>query len=471
MKGSRFVAVAAAVVCLGASLWAGWVWHARSETTYEAHTRLVLQDDDSAADDAQQDDEPAPLSAEEIVLSPEVLATAATLLRERGIPLAGASAFSSVTDYLVDRTCAVRETRGKHDEIRITCSTHDANEALQILTAIIDGCLAEARGSSNDSGDSAGGEWGAERQKIVAAIERQDRDVAGLAERLKDTKEAAGGASGDDPASLEARLVQARRERANADERLDAARLDVEQKLPVEVIAARLPEPARSKLIERLNVARLKDELHRQQVLLDDSSHVYGRNHPRMAEIRKRIATIEQQLSAMNATTAVEIASDDQPGPSMVLGALELELTDKEADEQELETRLAALQARLSGQQELEAQLGLAREELASLHGTHDRLRQKIDAARREEAGNLPVVAEPPTLSGASNVAELGLHMAASCGAGLVVFFFMYRKIGTPQNAANCAAPRVPASTVRRERFFSQEEEQLVRLKMLSVRG
>jgi hypothetical protein len=65
----------------------------------------------------------------------------------------------------------------------------------------------------------------------------------------------------------------------------------------VEVIATRLPEPARSKIIERLNMARVNDELHRQRVLLEDSSRVYGRNHPRMAEIRKRIATLEQPLA------------------------------------------------------------------------------------------------------------------------------------------------------------------------------
>lgn len=470
MKRSRFVTLAAAVVCLAGALSAGWLWHSRSETMYEARARLVLQGDDSAADDAQQDDEPESLSAEEIVLSPEVLATAATLLRERGIPLAAASAFSSITDYLVDRTCAVRETRGKRDEVQITCLTHDANESLQILSAIIDGCLAEARGSSNDSSDAARGGSGAEQQRITAAIERQDHEVAVLTERLKAAKEAAGGPGGDDRTALEARLMQARRERSSADKHLDAARQDVEKKLPAEVVAARLPEPARSKILERLNVARLKDELHRQRVLLEDSSHVYGRNHPRMAEIREKIATLEQQLSAVAAAT-VATGSDDQNGPSMVLGALELELADREADEQELETRLAALQAHLTGQRELETQIGQAREELASLHGTHDRLRQKIDAARREEADQLPTISEPPTLSGASNLVELGLHMAVSCGAGLVVFLFLYRQIRAREKAATRAAPRAPASTVRRERFFSQEEEQLVRLKMLSVRG
>jgi hypothetical protein len=411
------------------------------------------------------------------VLSPEVLSAAAALLNERGVALALDSPFDSETDYLIGKIAVERASRGEPDEVQITCTASDADETLQMLTALVDAYLATAKNALPASDGVASEELEIERRQLAGAIQRQERAIVTQAEQLQMMKEADDDAAGagDDPQALEAALNEVRGLVQEAQKRLDEARRDLERKLPAEVVAARLAEsPARTKILDRLNLARLTDDLHQQEALRLKWSSVYGRNHPQMIEIQGKIEQLKQQVAGLPVESQAVAAAVAASTPlSLVLTALESELAQRTTAENEIEMRLAARLDRLNAQQELEMKLGEARQELAFLHGEHDRLRYRADGARHTLDSRLPSVIEPPTLSPDPIAPQAGLQMAVSCVAGMALYLLLLWQIRTRLTSPpeQRPAPKTPAPAARRQRFRSQEEQQLARLKMLSAHG
>jgi hypothetical protein len=183
------------------------------------------------------------------------------------------------------------------------------------------------------------------------------------------------------------------------------------------------------------------------------------------------------------------------------LSELESHLADARATEAEIDRRTIARNERIGARQELEAALGDARQELAFLHGEHDRVRRQIDSARREQMSLAPSVIEPPSLSPEAIAPRAGLPMAASCVAGMAVYLLLLRQIrprflahdvpaeppagsrpftrisvqGTARPLALAPPlvqiPELPIPTAPGDRNRSQDEERMARLKMLSTRG
>jgi hypothetical protein len=176
-------------------------------------------------------------------------------------------------------------------------------------------------------------------------------------------------------------------------------------------------------------------------------------------------------------------------------------LVDARTTEAEIDRRTIARNERFGARQELEAALGDARQELAFLHGEHDRVRRQIDSTRHEQNSFVPAVIEPPSLSPDPVKPRAGLQMAVSCVAGMALYLLLLRQIRSRILApAERAEPRITSPpfarapvqgtapalalapplvqipdlavpTPRRERNRSQDEERLARLKMLSSRG
>jgi uncharacterized protein involved in exopolysaccharide biosynthesis len=192
-----------------------------------------------------------------------------------------------------------------------------------------------------------------------------------------------------------------------------------------------------------------------------------------MAELRQHIESLEQQIGLLSAGERAQPA-DGVPvsGASIVLAALEAESADFKRAEQDLETRLAAAHQGLQEQQELETRMNESRQELEFLHAEHGRLWKLIDGARRNQPNALATLVAPPALSPVPIVPQARLQMALACASGmsfllLVIWQFRVRSPGT----AATAAPRtIKAAAVRRERFRSHEEAQLMRLKLQSAR-
>jgi hypothetical protein len=182
------------------------------------------------------------------------------------------------------------------------------------------------------------------------------------------------------------------------------------------------------------------------------------------------------------------------------LNELESQLSDARVVEAEIDRRTIARSERFGARQELEMALGDARQELAFLHGEHDRVRRQIDSVRHERTNVAPSVIEPPGLSPEPIAPRAGLPMAASCVAGMAVYLLLLRQlrprfvadrvpaeppigsrpfIRTPvQGTARPLAlapplvqiPGLPTPTPHGDRNRSQDEERLARLKMLSSR-
>lgn len=486
----RLLALTSVALCLSVSISAGWLWKTLAGKKFEASARLALvsapvaalEDDKPAANEAGAEaaiiDEAAPID-EARVLSPEVLSAAAVLIADRNVPLALASPFDSVTDYLLERTRVGRAQRGGPDDIRITCSATSADEALQMLSAIVDAYLDAATTVRPARADLTKDELQAvamqtECEQLAAAIEQHQQTIAELAARLEAAQAAPAGTLGPDPITLEAELVQARRASGDAAACLAAAQYDIEKKMPAEFVAARIVDlPARTRVLERLSQAKIKDDLDQQEALRQKWSAIYGRNHPRMAEIRQHIESLEQQVALFSVGEQGQPAGElPASGAAIVLAALQAETTGLKSAEQELETRLASAQQRLQQQQELETKLSESRQELEFLHGEHGLLWKQIDGARREQASRLATLIEPPALAADPIAPQAGLPMAVACvsGMALCLLVLWQFRTGTLESAATADAPAGNELQSPRKRFRSHEEEQLMRLKLQSAR-
>src|SRR5262245_45999557 len=258
MKHKWLIPAAAAILCLCLSTSAGWLWHALSQTTYEAAACLALAGDPFAgAAVPGGNSQPENPAEENAVLAPAVLAKAVDLLRERGVHLSLESPFDSEADYLLGRLRVEPADRGMIDEIRVRCTAPEAEEALQIVQAIVDAWQAAAPPAAADpSADDAAA---VERRQLARAIERQERAIAVLVEQLGKANESPRRAAGpgDDPLELDAALDEARRAVCDAEGRLEDARRDLARKMPAETVAARLPDgPVRARILQRLSPGR-----------------------------------------------------------------------------------------------------------------------------------------------------------------------------------------------------------------------
>src|SRR5262249_15358248 len=147
---------------------------------------------------------------EESVLSLEVLAAAADLLRDRGVPLASESPFDSETDILLARIRIEPAASGDDDELRLVSTGQHAEETLQVLQALVDAFVA-SRMAAVSPANVPTGDWERERRQLVLAIERQERMITERVAQLRASGEVSGNdAQGsDDAALLESDLAEA----------------------------------------------------------------------------------------------------------------------------------------------------------------------------------------------------------------------------------------------------------------------
>jgi uncharacterized protein involved in exopolysaccharide biosynthesis len=477
MMKRSFAALSAALLCLALSLSAGWLWQTMSDARYEASARLLVVEEELAGASSVDDEER--ISADEAeILSPEVVSAAAVLLQERGVPLPLPSPFDPIADYLVQHTRVSRPEQARPGEICICCTAFDSAEALQMAQAIVDAYLAVRRSEPTDDAefiaDAAQAELQGEHEQLTQAIERQKQAIDEMIERLEATRSDATGPEADDPAALELELGRVRQAHRDAARRLADARRDVDNQLPAENVAARITDlPTRAQVLDRLNLSKVRDELNRLVARRQKWSAMYGRNHPRMVEIRERIEALEEQLASYSLDEPDQAGRLANSSPAaIVLAAFENESSQLQEVEQRLVAHLDGVQERVHNQEELDVQLGEARQELAFLNGEYDRTQKQLTAARHEHPELQHTVLMSPALSREGLGPRAGLPMALSCVAGMALYLVLLWQIRAKWLAAepiDSTGSRRPAPA-RRERFRSREEEQLMRLK-LAARG
>jgi hypothetical protein len=470
-----FTAVLAALLCLGLSLSAGWLWQTMSDSNYEASARLLCLHRQPAAnaESDETDAETIEELAEAEILTPDVLSAAAALLSERSVPLSLPSPFDPVADYLVEHTRVSCPERAQPGEICIRCTATNSTEAVQLVQAIVDAYVASRRNepleNSELSNDDSKTELQQEHAQLAEAVERQKQAIEELEQACDAVQPADSDSAVDDPTEVESALRRVRKARRAAISRLVKARQDFENKLPAETIAARISDvPARSQVLEQLSYTKNRDELQKLDARRQNWESVYGRNHPRMVEVREKIAKLKEQLADSNLEHPgqTEFLADASP-EAIVLTALETESEKLLTAVQQLVVQLDGIQERQKSEQELEAKLVDARQELEFLNNEYDRTRAELTALRHEQADLQQTVLAAPTLDRQPLRRRAGLPVAVSCATGMALYLLILWQIRRKW----LCSERVKSvddqqSDPRRERFHSQEEERLMRLRL-----
>ena len=466
-----FFALLAALLCLGASLSAGWLWQTMQEGDYEARAQLLIIRDEPT--DSSSDDEKV---GESDILAPEILTAAADLLQERGVELSGDSIDRSITECLIERTRIRRVERAQPGEIAIDCTAPLADEATALAQAILDAYLASLRLDSQTDEAVAEAELAdlhVEREQLLLAVARQKQQIGKLTRQIEAAAiDAAGDAS--DAEGLETKLSRIRQAHHDSAVRLAEARRDIDNKLSAETIAARIPDTAtRANVLHKINRFKLHEELGRHEGEWKKWSRVYGRKHPRMVEIRRKIDELQEQLAdAAPQDVENREESENNPPGAIVLAAFETEAAHFDDAEKQLISNIGVIKEQLEDRQELEAQQIAARKELEFLEG--ELTRNARDAAMHEPVHTdiREVLITPPKIMREPMGSKTSLPMAVACVVGMGLYLLVLSQIRARLNASEPkleSAPSKPAAG-KRERFRSREEEQLTQLKMAARR-
>jgi hypothetical protein len=466
-----FLALFAGVICLALAVSAGWLWQSHSDSECEAVASILILREGS------DDTVPLPREIHEAdVLAPEVLNFAVERLQELGyLPVAEASG-GSPTEQIIARTQVCPAVRGNRGETEIHFTASDAAEALAVTQALLDAFLESLNleSSSSESGSEAElEELQVEREKLQEAINRQKRNLANLNRQLESLP-AELDESAVDSAALESELARIRREHRDAALRLAEARRDIDHRLAAESVASRIPDAtSRSRVLARVEQLKIQSEFRRWEQQQQKWSKVYGRNHPRMVELREKMEALQKQLSDLGSTGDDVAASEPSSPSAIVLAAFESESSGLDEAEKQLASRLGQRQAALDERHELESLILAGQKELEFLEGEIVRNSQDAANLNRPESDIREVIVTPPVVEREALGSGFGLPMAVSCFTGGLVYLVILSRIRSRSAARRVAEESAPphrADTLR-DRFPTPEEERQLRLRLSARRG
>lgn len=397
---------------------AGFLWHSGFEPEYVAYARISVPTSIVTAVAGPQGS--LTPTIEEVILSPENMTAAADLVRLRGIILSTVSPLDSDVEELIRRVDAGHDQQHDHAEVRVSFQTPDADQAIPVLSAVLDACLA-ALDHANPRGDeTAATSREAELNDLTDELATRQDALADLEQRARrfDASQLDATLLADRIRSLESSLAKARDERIAAEDRL----ADIHQQLgagfTAEQIAEKLPGSLHSGTHEQVVTTRAKEELRQQQESLDKASTIYGRNHPRLIQIRNEVDRLKQQAGIVHADASSESAP--RSPSSVLLQSQEALLNQASISEQELETQLERAVSDRKSRIELDEQLALARDEIGPLRGRYDELKRQTDAADRAAESGKATICEPPALAPEAIVPSLTGYLAWGGFVGLI---------------------------------------------------
>lgn len=407
-----------AAAAVPVAMLAGCLWHSGFEPEYVAYARISVPASIVAAVAGPQG-AVAP-TIEEVILSPENMTAAADLVRSRGIILSTVSPLDSDVEELIRRVDAGHEQLHDHSEVRVSFQTPDAEQALPVLAAVLDACLAALDHATPRVDETAAASRNAELSDLTDELATRQDALAELEQRARrlDASQLDASLLEDRMQSLESSLAKSRDERVAAEDRL----ADIHQQLGVgftaEQIAEKLPGGPHTGTHDQVVTTRAREELRQQQEALDHAATVYGRNHPRLIQIRNEVDRLKQQAGVVQAGAT----SDGAPlSPSAVLlQSQEALLNQANISEQELESQLERAVADRKARIELDEQLAVARDEITPLLDRREDLQRQIDAADRAADSRKATICEPPALAPEAIAPALTGYLAWSGFVGVV---------------------------------------------------
>lgn len=451
----------------------GW-WFADREALFVAHARISVPDTIAEGSGPRM----VP-TIEEALLSPEALAAAADRMRRDGTPLPLASPLDSEIEHLINHLDAVRERHGDHDEFELTYLTPEPATAVVILTAVVESGLKALREMAPHAEDPAAEGRERERERVAQSLEKKRQAASSLDERIAeaDRSDSRGDLTAEGMRLLTSALDAARVRRAETEDHLADARARFRSGASAAQVIAGLPEGTLGNSARELAGAdETRGLLRRKTAALKELSRVYGRNHPRIVELRSDIDELRRRLAtilvspskplnplAENGIAPADVLEADLPAVATVL----LEILDEQqlqasALEQDLDRRLSAAVAAAERRKGLETQRETAKYELGLLQEEHDRLAREVTEARREADLHRANIVEPPALSPDPIVPSPAANLLWAGMAGLVASTLCWRKHRDTVRVAQ-AAPPAPAVEERSRK----KPDNLARLRRL----
>ena len=415
-----------AVAAVPFSLLSGYLWHSGFEPEYVAYGRISIPA--AVAGTAIGPHGSLAPTLEEVLLSPENVTVAADLLRSRGVTLSTVSPLDSDVEELIRRLDAGHDQLPDHAEVRLSFQTPDAEQAIPVLTAVLDACL-KALDQSRPKGDQAVAagreaelrdlnEELSGREGALAELELQSKrpetatlDPSLIPERIK---------------ALETSLSSARDRRVAAEDRLADVHQQLGEGASAEQIADRIAGPEDPASVrDRLVTTRARERLKQQQEAFDRAATIYGRNHPRLIQLRNEVDQLKQETGVVQADSRDDAAS---LSPSAVLLRSQEELLSQATTaERELQEQLDQVVANQKLRKELEEQIALARDEIAPLRERRDEVARQIEVATIEAEASRATISEPPALAPEAIVPSLTGYLVWSGLAGLVLGAVLWR--------------------------------------------
>lgn len=409
------------LLCLVAACGAA-AWHFdATEPVFEARARIRLPGDEKLEEVVRSAD-----GVERIVTAPSGLfKLAAERLKQRSVQLVLSSPLNSEADELANRTSIVSEPQPGQQEIALAYKTSEATDAVPVLTAIVDAYLEAQRKSTANPPPTVPAALQAEKLQFEQAFQQQQATIAVTRQKLAalaldETKRAA---AFEKVKSLSGALAETRRLRLEAENRFAQIRKDLDGGLPIELLAARIPDgKARAIVQEALTQAKLQRELKQHAATFLQLSAVYGRNHPRLVELQRQIDDLHSQLAVAGNSPA----SNNPPSPAaLLLQALDGGLNESQASERDIQDQLQAEQAGLEQFTALQKSFEEGTRELARLQGERDRVEKQIAEIQRQQQPKTATVLEPPALAAVPVSPVLWHYYVAGPSAGTLLGLLM----------------------------------------------
>ncbi|MFN0056566.1 MAG: hypothetical protein ACKV0T_30840 [Planctomycetales bacterium] len=453
--------LAGALLATPLALGAGWLWHLDRPVEYLSRARLTL----SAS--ALDGDGPVAAVVEETLWSPQQVSLLVARLREQEVSLPLDSPFDSEVEVLARRLELSYSRNGDDHDIEMRYRSPDPQMAAPVLAAVIEICQASFERAAEPAQPAPDRQR--EQLQWRQAVERQQAVIDTLSEEWERFNDSSSGASHERLPALEEALARAETLRSDAEFILASTRQKLSSGMSPESIAQSLPEGELAKSTRKLlTAARSRLDMSEQESELQQASRVYGKNHPRMVALRKGIDRLQQQLAQVDLDLGEE-AHSASPA-DLLVHALDAQGQLAAEAERDCRKQLDEVLASETQRQRLDEESTDARQELAFLQNEQAQSLAEINPVHSGERHSAVRVVEPPVLSEDPIVPSPLTPLLWSAAAGLVISIGMWRQARQFRQFRDAApaSPSRPQSSAR-ERFQSQEELNLARLKRLSA--
>ena len=425
MNGSlRHVVVIAGL--MSAAWIAAGVHFSRCEPMYEARARVNVRRSGTA--------QPAVSTGEvegstvgggtvegEDMHLPSIMTQASDLLKKWGVIVALDSVLDSEVDVLAQRTTLVKERQAGQDEITLCYRTIHQQQAVAVLKAISEAYVSARNNGSLPTSSPLLATLEAQRKQVAENQKTQQALIGDLQRKLAahPFPETQRTAVLEKVKQLSAAIGEARRRCLESEQRLLQARRDIEAGLPVQLLAARLPEgQAKALLLASFESSKTRSDVDQLSAKLQAMAAIYGRKHPRMQELRRTIDELTNRLQDAATESDSEPESGAQVSENLFLKVLASELSEHTGYEERLCDLIEVERIELDRHSALQGALAAGNQELVRLAAESENLRQRWEALNSQERPPNATLIEPPALAALPVWPRFEWHATAGTGAG-----------------------------------------------------